>query len=226
MTPAGRDGRMAGRPMSWADAGQAVPRTGSTAIVRIMVTGSAGGLVLAEVELLRLAVQRVREELLVTCWAQVILELLERWGRLLVGVVAVAKELTNRLELIVGKVRVGEQGRVVGRVHLHAHHIPAIRTVRQVLTAQVTREMQHAAPLPYVGPRAGSARPAGVTGVPIHSSPVCPLLSSCFLCKIGRTGKVGAPVRTGRPIGPVRPTGPIPPADRAPAACAAGTGAG
>src|SRR5215217_5132729 len=113
MMPCGWGGmRLPWRMTGWAAAvAQTASATARASRVRIM--GARGrGLVFAEVELLGLAVQRVREELLVAARTQVVLQLLVRGGRLQVGVVAVAQELPDGLQLVVAQVGVGELGGV------------------------------------------------------------------------------------------------------------------
>src|SRR5262249_62052237 len=88
-----------------------------------------------------------------------------------------AQELSNLLQLAVAQVLVGEFGRFMGREHFHLHHVAAVRVVRQVFPAQVTREMQHAPPLPSWP--AGGSRPGSVmTDVPFHPSQFWVPLSS------------------------------------------------
>jgi hypothetical protein len=85
----------------------------------------------------------------VTARAQVELELLERGGRLQVGlIVRVAQELADCFELIVRQIVINKLAGIVGGKHFHANYKATIDVVRHVLTAQVTRKMQHAAPLP------------------------------------------------------------------------------
>src|SRR5689334_12685371 len=62
--------------------------------------------------------------------------------------------------MVFTQVRLGDLGRVVGGINFHVHYIPGVAAIHQILTAQVTRVMQHAPPLPsgsYGGARPASA---------------------------------------------------------------------
>src|SRR5262245_68155 len=96
-----------------AAAAQNASTTARGASVRII--GVRLCLVFAEVEFLCLAVQRVREELPVTGRAQVVPQLPVRRGRFQVGVVAVAQQFADGLQVVVAQVFVRELAGIIGR---------------------------------------------------------------------------------------------------------------
>jgi len=107
-----------------------------------MNASSAASSVLAEIEFLRFAAERIGKKPLVTSWAKIVLQSFVCGGRFAVTAF-VGKKLTNLFEMVGVQIFLGQLDGIMGGIYFHFHNIPVIRGGQQIFPAKVAREMQH-----------------------------------------------------------------------------------